>query len=187
MHSFFDVSEELLKHSSNCRNIMPTQAARRRARVFAKAKARAMAERSSQPDSEPEPENPTPEISNCDTPGCPSEYGRHMECCGRHICFTCAWGRMGICICGHADARFFMICPFCENKMTIDDDLMKSIMARECPDHQRLMTTVCGPSGCLEIPLTVVHRPGPRGCFDCKESYFTVYLGGIQVRGPSEQ
>ena len=48
------------------------------------------------------------------------------------------------------------------------------------------MTNIC--DGLEEsYHLRVVHRPGPRGYYDEEESYFTVYLGDVQIRGPLEQ
>ena len=158
---------------------MPTQAARRRAKAKAKAKAAARLE----PDSEPDPENPTPEISNCDSPGCESPYlGRLMECCNKHLCFSCAWQRLSICICNPA-VGFFMTCPFCGNHVIIEDDLMKTIMARECPEHHMMVTNVCGLEE--EIPLRLVHCPGYDG-YECGTAYFTVYMNDVQIRGHYE-
>ena len=101
----------------------------------------------------------------CEITGCEHE-GFAIGCCQKKICTQCLYNTVRVCEC---ERKFTHKCPFCNQILGMEDNLVKKLMAMHCPSHAKVI------DGCHNHKFVVAHSPcDAESCYDCEFSHLHV-------------
>ena len=101
----------------------------------------------------------------CEITGCEHE-GFAIGCCQKKICTQCLYNTVRVCEC---ERKFTHKCPFCNQKLGLEENALKMLMAMHCPSHAKVV------DGCHNNKFVIVHTPcDAESCYDCEFSHLHI-------------